>query len=255
MMRILFFSRISTLFSFWFLVASWEILRYVGKSGSSVLPSSYAILQMSVLFVQTDRFWEDVLATTQRALGGFFLAAIAGISIGLAVGRYPVVAALVLPLIDFCRSIPVTTLYPVFVLVLGIGDASKLTMVFFCCFFIIALNTAYGVASSNPIRSNVASLFGASGWHLFWHVSTYEALPQIFVGLRVAISLAFIISILVEMFMGAKFGIGQRVMEFYSIYDTVSMYSYIFFSGVLGFVLNRLFSRIETHALHWVSKH
>lgn len=236
------------------LVGGWESVRWYGGLNESVFPSAYHIFTSALGIVPSERFWIDVGATVGRALGGFSAAAIAGVSVGLVVGRFRPLKKVFLPFIDFFRSIPVTTLYPAFVLLLGLGDISKIAMVFFACFFIIALNAAYGIAFSSPIRTQIAQLYGATPWFLFWRVSAPEALPQIFIGLRISLSLAFIIAILVEMFMGANFGIGQRVMEFYSIYNTSGLYTYVFAAGMLGYILNRGFASIERRMLHWVAQ-
>lgn len=244
----------SPLLALMLLVGGWEAIRWYGGLYESVFPSAGNIFGSALEIIPSERFWSDVGATMGRALGGFLAAAIAGVSVGLAVGRFRPLQIIFLPFIDFFRSIPVTTLYPAFVPWLGLGNVSKTAMVFFACFFIIALNAAYGIALSNPIRTQIAQLYGATRWLLFWKVSAPEALPQIFIGLRIALSLAFIIAILVEMFMGANIGMGQRVMEFYSIYNTSDMYTYIFFAGLLGYLLNRGFAGLERRILHWVGR-
>ena len=229
----------------------WEIVRYAGLFDPQLLPGSAAIADALLQQVPTRRFWADVSSTLYRALGGLTLAFVLGVPTGLLIGSTRLLRPLGLPLVDFLRSIPVTTLYPVFVLTLGIGDRGKIGMVFLGCVLIIVLHSAAGFERRSRVRYQVARLYGASRLQLLFRVSVFEALPSVLTGVRVAVGLALIISTLTEMFMGADRGMGQSLMEAYSVYNLPVMYAYIGALGIIGFVLNRVCASFETRANLW----
>ena len=174
-----------------------------------------------------------------------------GISIGLLIGVDRRLFDIMVIPIDFVRSIPITILYPVFVLTCGISHLSKIAMVFAGSVFVIALNTAYGVIHESPIRRNMARLFGASRFQAIRHITFFESLPQTAVGLRIALSLSLVIEILCEMFMGSEYGLGQRVSDAYTTYAIPDMYALIVIVGSFGYVLNRLLASALRVLLPW----
>ena len=184
-------------------------------------------------------------------LAGYLLAVVFGISCGLMLGSFPLARKMFDSTIDFFRSIPVTALYPVFVLVFGIGSQSKIAMIFWASFFIICINTTYGVVQTNPIRRKMAQLYGANWFQVFSKVTFYDSLPQAMVGLRVALSYALIVSILTEMFMGSQYGIGTKITEAYNLYQIDAMFALILIMGALGYLLNIIFIKIEKRIVGW----
>ena len=91
-------------------------------------------------------------------------------------------------------------MFPLFLLLFGMGNAGKVAMVFTAAVFVILLNSAYGVSHSSPARARMAQTFGASGWQIFRHITLFEALPHTLVGMRTALSLSLIVVIVSEMF-------------------------------------------------------
>jgi NitT/TauT family transport system permease protein len=185
-------------------------------------------------------------------LSGYVLAATVGIAVGMLVGLIKPFYDATVGIVDFFRSIPVTSLYPVFVLSLGIGHSSKIAMVFWASFFVIALNSAYGVLQSPKLRAQMANLYGAKGTQIFRWIVFYDALPQTMIGLRIALSYALIVEMLCEMFMGSELGIGQRLTEAWTTYAIDNLYALIMLAGLFGFLLNRVFVYIERRAVPWV---
>lgn len=229
----------------------WECLRQAGLFERELLPSSVQIARALLLLVEGQRFWIDLASTLYRAFGGLALSFLVGMPTGLLLASTGTMRFLGLPLVDFLRSIPVTTLYPVFVLTLGIGDRGKFGMIFLGCVVIIILHSAAGFEQRSRVRDQVARLYGASRLQLAFRVNLFEALPSVLTGLRVAVGLALIISTLTEMFMGATRGMGQTLMESYSIYNLPVMYAYIAALGLTGFLLNRVCIALEERSSKW----
>lgn len=234
-----------------FIAIIWEGVRFSGIFEPELLPSAISIATALLERIQQPRFWQDVSSTIYRAISGLSLAILVGVPGGLIIGANRLIRPVGIPLIDFLRSIPVTTLYPVFVLTLGIGDKGKIGMVFLGCVLIILLHSAAGFEQRSQIRHQVSRLYGASPFQLLFLVSLFEALPSILTGVRVAVGFALIISTLTEMFMGADRGMGQTLMEAYSVYNLPVMYAYIVCLGLGGFVLNRICVIFEDRANQW----
>lgn len=233
------------------LIMIWQIVHTSGIASPSLLPSPWTTFKACGMLFYSGEILRDIEMTALRTGCGYGLAVIVGISLGLLIGTYKPLYDTAILSIDFVRSVPVTILFPVFVLVLGISHASKIGMVFTGCVFIIALNTAYGVMQSNKTRKQMAVLYGASKWQIFLWILFFDSLPQTMVGLRVTLSLSLVIEILCEMFMGSQHGLGQRVTEAYTTYLIAEMYGLILIVGVFGFGLNRVFVLIEKKVVPW----
>ena len=193
----------------------------------------------------------DLYQTLWRTFVGYAAACLIGTFFGIFIGSFRPVYQSLEFLVDFFRSLPVTTLYPLFVLFFGIGSASKIAMVFAASVFVVLLNAAYGVIRSAPTRRAMARLYGASGLRVFFSITLPEALPQALIGMRIALSYSLIVAIVTEMFMGAQTGLGQRVFEAYSTYATAELYAIVLITGMVGYALNQLFVFFERGSVGW----
>ena len=142
--------------------------------------------------------------TAFRALSGLLLSASLGIPAGLALGYFPnLYRHIALPL-DFIRSIPSATLFPVFILAFGIGNPAKIAVVFYGCFFIIVVAAVYGGRGHPDRQKRIATLrsLQASQLQIFRLVVVPDAMASILGGLRIAASIAFVLVVVTEMFLG-----------------------------------------------------
>ena len=215
-------------------VLSWQTVHWFNIADPSLLPKPSSTLSLFAKLVFTGDVLPDIGMTLLRTLAGLTLATLTGIILGLLMGSYKPLYAALITSVDFARSIPVITLYPIFVLTLGISHISKIGMVFTACVLIIAINSAYGVIQSSRIRTQMAGLYGASATQIFFWVKLFDALPQTVIGLRIALSISLIVEILCEMFMGSRYGIGQRLIEAFTIYAVEEMYALILIAGLMG---------------------
>jgi ABC-type nitrate/sulfonate/bicarbonate transport system permease component len=235
-------------------ILAWLIVHRLGLLNPTLLPSFPDTLRQLFRLVYTGSILQDFGESMGRMLVGYTLAALIGIPLGVLIGYFSrLYETFEIPL-DFFRSLPVTTLYPLFVLLFGIGHSSKIAMVTAACVFVITLNTAYGVMQRKVARTQVALLFGASKLQLLREVLFWEALPQTLIGLRIAISYALIVEIVCEMFMGSQKGLGQRVFEAYNTYFIVELYAIILLVGLTGYFINKLFVIGESRVVHWVGR-
>jgi ABC-type nitrate/sulfonate/bicarbonate transport system permease component len=230
----------------------WFFIYQIGVFNQTLFPSPINTFIKLFSLLVTPNIYLDIGWSLIRMGLGYLGAALTGILLGLIIGKFTFLFKSSEIIIDFFRSIPVTTLYPVFVLMFGIDHFSKIAMVFWSSFFVILLNTSYGVVQSNKTRYLMSDLFGAKKIQIFRWVVFYDALPQTLIGLRVALSFSIIVEILCEMFMGSEFGIGQKITEAFTTYNITELYALILLSGFIGYALNRLFVIMEKKLVPWV---
>jgi ABC-type nitrate/sulfonate/bicarbonate transport system permease component len=196
----------------------------------------------------------DFGETLYRTCVGFLIAAFFGIICGIFIGLNKKLFHLLEGTIEFFRALPATALIPLFLLFFGIGDFAKIAISVFVCFWIIQINTIYGVWSIHHLTLKIGKIYNISRYKLIKEIIIPAALPQISTGLRISISLSLIVIVVTEMFIGTKFGLGQKIYDSYITYRIADLYAYTIIVGLLGYVLNKLFNAIETRIIHWSGK-
>lgn len=196
----------------------------------------------------------DILFTLYRTLFGFIIACLIGIPLGLLMGYSNKIYYSLEFVVEFFRSIPATALFPLFLLFFGIGDQSKIALTAWAAGLVLIINSMYGVHLGKELRIKSAKTMRMSGFALFQKIIFPEALPQIFSGMRIAISLSLVIVVVTEMFIGTKFGLGHRIIDSQLVYRISEMYATIFITGVLGFLINKGFIFAERKIIHWKGK-
>ncbi len=196
----------------------------------------------------------DFLITVRRTLLAFVIAVAISVPLGIVLGSSPRVYRSVEFVIDFFRSTPASALFPLFLVILGVGEGTKIAVAAFGASLLILFNTAYGVMNARKTRQAAARVMGASKARIMLGVTLLESLPQTFVGMRAGVSFALVIVIVAEMFIGSTDGLGQRVINAQSVFNMPEMYATIFAAGVLGYGLNLLFIVMERRFVHWGGK-
>lgn len=196
----------------------------------------------------------DFLITVRRTLYAFAIAVAVSVPLGLMLGSSQRLYSSVEFVIDFFRSTPASAMFPLFLVILGVGEATKIAVAAFGASLMILFNTAYGVMNARKTRQAAARVMGASPGRVMLDVTLLESLPQTFVGMRTGVSFALVIVVVAEMFIGSIDGLGQRVINAQMIFDMPAMYATIFAAGVLGYGLNVLFILIERKFVHWGGK-
>lgn len=219
-----------------------------------LLPHPWATLQTLAGSIADGSIATDLLGTVARTLAAFALAALAGVPIGVMLGSDARIYRSVESAIDFFRSTPATAMFPLFLLVFGIGEESKVAVAAFAAWLVIVFNVAYGVMNARPTRVLAARVMGASRARIFRDVMFFESLPQTFVGLRTGVSYALVVIIVAEMFIGSSNGMGRRIIDAQQVFDLQQMYASILATGCLGYGLNLLFVGIEKRFVFWAGR-
>ncbi len=234
----------------------WQRIATSGWVNPILLPTPIATLQtLTQIFLQPEKSLAvDLLATLRRTLQSFAIAASLGIPIGVLLGSSTRLYRSVEFAIDFCRSLPASTLIPLFLLFLGLNEANKIVAAAFSASLTIVFNSAYGVMNASKSRILAAKVMGANRWQIFKDVLLWESLPQTFVGLRSGISLALVYVIVAEMLAGADVGLGKRILDAQQVLNVKDMYASILMTGVLGYGLNLFFLVWQKRWVHWSGK-
>lgn len=189
--------------------------------------------------------------TLYRTMLAFAIATVVGMPLGILLGSNVRAYSSVEFLIDFFRSTPSSALIPLFLLIFGISEINKVAIAAFGAFLIIIFNCAYGVINARKQRVAAAKVMGATRWQIFKDVLFWESLQPSFVGLRSAVSMALVIVVVAEMFIGSENGLGHKIIDAQQVMNTKIMYAAIISAGVLGYALNIGFLFLERRIVHW----
>jgi ABC-type nitrate/sulfonate/bicarbonate transport system permease component len=232
------------------LLIAWEALARSGLVTPFMLPTFSGVLER----IATDTASGDLPValglTLWRALAGFFISAVAGIALGLAMARSRAFNWFFDPIISIGFPVPKIAFLPIIVLWLGFFDLSKITIIVFNSIFPVVTATVVGVCGVEKELIWSARNFGTSERALTWDVLLPAALPQIFTGLQVTLPIALIVGILTEMAMGG-YGIGASMQTASRFADSLGVFAGIVEIAVVGYVLVKLMSLLRARLLIW----
>jgi NitT/TauT family transport system permease protein len=235
------------------LVAIWSLVTWRQWVDPVLLPSPVATFG-SLWSGMEGTLGFDFLKTVYRTAAATLIAAVIAIPLGIVLGSSERLYRSLEFVIDFFRSTPASAMFPLFLVLFGVGDETKIAVAAFGAILVILFNVAYGVMNARKTRLLAAKVMGASRWRVLFDVMLLESLPQTFVGLRNGVSLALVIIVVAEMFIGSQDGLGHSVFEAQQLFDMPRMYAAIFAAGALGYGLNLLFLLIERRFVHWSGK-
>jgi len=229
----------------------WDLVVRAGWIKVILLPTPLATLTTLITGLAGGALLTDFGVTLMRTIEAFIIAAVVGVPLGVVLGSNERAYRSVEFLIDFFRSTPSSALIPLFLLIFGVSNINKVAIAAFGALLIVLFNSAYGVINARKQRVMAARVMGASRWQIFKDVLIWESLQPTFVGLRSAVSMALVIVIVAEMFIGSDNGLGHRIIDSQQVLNVKSMYASILAAGALGYALNVLFLVLEKRIVHW----
>lgn len=231
-------------------LALWEALPRLGIVSDAYLSPPSAVLASIGQLLDNGQLWKHVAASLQRSLWGLVLASSAGVLLGLLVGGFRRLAAIVDPVLQLFRQTSAFALFPVFILFLGIGELSKVAIIFWASFWPVLLSTVSGVKQVDRLLVNSALSMGASRRFVFFKVVLPASLPSIFTGVRLAGAYSITALVAAEM-IGAHSGLGFLTLNSQETFQIPTMYAGILLLAVLGLLLNYLLALLERRLLRW----
>lgn len=194
------------------------------------------------------------LASTLLLFGaGLIIAALLGIALGMLMGTSRLFNDLLDPLIELIRPMPKAALVPVLILFLGLGATMKVTSVALASFFPILINTIQGVRGVDPVLLATGRTFGRTRLQIAFEIVLPAAVPYIAAGLRVAVGLALLMTVLSEMLAGTG-GLGAIILENQRAFRIRQMYAWLVVLAVIGLVINAIMEWTERRMIPWVEQ-
>lgn len=236
------------------LLAIWSLATWQQWVDPVLLPSPISTFKALWQGMNGGALGFDFVKTVYRTAASTVIAAVIALPLGIVLGSSERLYRSLEFLIDFFRSTPASAMFPLFLVLFGVGDETKISVAAFGAILVILFNVAYGVMNARKTRLLAAKVMGASRLRVLFDVMLLESLPQTFVGLRNGVSLALVIIVVAEMFIGSQDGLGHSVFEAQQLFDMPRMYAAIFAAGVLGYGLNLLFLLVERRFVHWSGK-
>ncbi|MER5929389.1 ABC transporter permease [Streptomyces sp. NPDC002054] len=232
------------------LLALWEIAPRAGLADPTFLPpvSEVAVAWWELL--RDGQLAEHVRASLIRSFGGFGIAVAVAVPLGLLIGWYRPVAELLGPLLEVFRNTAALALLPVFVLLLGIGETSKVSIVVYACVWPILLNTISAVRNADPTLVRLARSMDLSTPRLFQKVILPSSVPAVFTGIRLAGAVSILVLVAAEM-IGAKAGLGYLINASQFNFAIPQMYAGIITISAIGVGFNQLLVTIERRLSLW----
>lgn len=231
-------------------LALWEALPRLGIVSDAYLSPPSAVIASIAQLVDTGQLWKHLAASLQRSLWGLLLASFFGVVLGLSIGSSKRLAAIVDPVLQLFRQTSAFALFPVFILFLGIGELSKVAIIFWASFWPVLLSTVSGVKQVDRLLVNSALSMGASQRFIFFKVVLPASLPSIFTGVRLAGAYSITALVAAEM-IGAHSGLGFLTLNSQETFQIPTMYAGILLLAVLGLLLNYLLALLERRLLRW----
>src|SRR6202795_528184 len=206
------------------LLIVWSLTVWARVVDPVLLPSPLATFRTLWQGMTSGKLGLDCLKTVERTVYSTAIAAVIAIPLGVLLGSSEKVYRSVEFLIDFFRSTPASAMFPLFLVLFGVGDRTKISVAAFGAALVILFNVAYGVMNARKTRILAARVMGASRIRVLWDVMLLESLPQTFVGLRNGVSLALVIVVVAEMFIGSTDGLRPRVVQRQTLFVLPAMY-------------------------------
>jgi NitT/TauT family transport system permease protein len=234
-------------------VAFWEALPRAGWVDATFLPPFSTVLRALFDMTTSGELGAHLLASAARAASGFAIAVVIGVPLGLFIGWYRTLAEVLNPLLELFRNTAPLALLPVFVLVLGMGETSKVSMVVYSCVWPVLLNTVSGVRNVDLLLIRSARAMGLKPLQLFVKVVLPGSVPAVFTGIRVAGAYSILVLIAAEM-VGAKAGLGYLVNYSQFTFEIPKMYAGIVTLALLGLAFNHAVEFAERRLTAWQGK-
>lgn len=242
------------------LLAFWQVA--TTQQWTRLIPTPYQVGEYMVDFawggIYDDAYsgtlLTHLLASMSRVYGGFALAALFALPIGLLIGRIPAARMLLDPFLQLMRPIPVTAWLPLSMILFGLGAKSAFALVCLGAFYPILLNTVFGVRAVDPKLFEAAAMLGCKGNAQFYKVVLPAAVPSIFTGLRLGLGLAWFVIVVGEM-TGVPEGLGAVIMDGRTLSRTELVICGMIVIGVAGYLSDRVVVAVGNRLLRWSPTH
>jgi NitT/TauT family transport system permease protein len=231
-------------------LAAWEVVALLRVKPKIVLPGPTDVISAFRTLFSTSAIWTDLATSGRELLLGLVFATVVGLPLGMLIGWYRKLSYVLSPFVSFLYATPRIALTPLLIIWLGIGDSSKIMIVFLMAVFPITINAASGVQGLDPAVLRVARCFGGTDLQIFRTIALPGTVPFIVSGLRLAVGQA-LIGVFVAELSGAQHGVGMLMNNAGQQFQTSVVFAGLFIFALTGVTLNALLQRVERHFDGW----
>jgi NitT/TauT family transport system permease protein len=224
------------------LIVLWELIVTVGGVNEYIMPSPVTIVVSMV--TDWDMYLTASAPTVFAIVVGFVLAVIVALPLAIAMVYSKIVERALYPLLVISQVVPKVALAPLFIIWFGFGDTPKILMVVLISFFPLVIDAIVGFNAVRPESLMLVRSMGSSRWQAFWKIRFPWALPSIFAGAKVAITLAVVGAVVAE-FVGADTGLGVLITQARGNLDTTTVFAGIVYLTLIGLILFAVINLVE----------
>ena len=235
------------------LLAIWEWLARSEIISPLFFPAPSRIGASFLRMLSDGRVTENLAASLDRLGLGFLLGALPGLILGLIMGWSPRFRAIMDPFIAALHPIPKLAIFPLIMIIFGIGELSKILAIAISAFFPVVINSMTGVRELNQVYFEVALNYGASRWKTFTRVVIPGSLPTVLSGMRIGVNTAMVITIAVEL-LSAQKGLGVLIWFAWITFRIEELYVSLFVTAALGIVINILLHYVTRMLVPWSNR-
>ena len=232
------------------LFAAWQLVSSLGLLSKKLLPSFIDVMVALGAFVGSGEFLPHTRASLARAGAGLLIAVIVGVALGILMARIRLIERAVEPVLLLVYPLPKPALIPLFMIWLGIGDFSKVTVIALACLLPVVIAAHNGARSVDTMLLWSARARGTSESRMLWRVIMPSALPEIAAGVRTAIAVAIIVLVSSE-FISSEAGLGFLIFSYGGVGAEDHMLAVVVFLALLGYLLDRLYVMALRRVLAW----
>jgi NitT/TauT family transport system permease protein len=233
------------------ILAIWETASAYGLINKYFLSAPSAIAMAGWKILLDGELFLNVAVTGYAYLVGVISACVLGAGLGLAMGWWRRFGDIVDPYVVFFSAMPRIALYPVFLMVFGIGDASRILIVFVGVLFPVLFNAYIGAKQTPKVLVDAGLVFGYSKNRLFFKIVLPASLPYLMAGFRIGVTLGMILVVVAEFF-GSSNGLGQKIAVTAQLFQTPQMYAWVVYTSVIALFIVWATDWVERRVLRWV---
>lgn len=228
----------------------WELVPRAGLVDDIFLPPFSRVASTWWALAAGGELWANLGASLGRALGGFLIALGGAVPLGLLIGWYRLADEVLTPLLEVFRNTAALALLPVFVLLLGLGETAKVSLIAFACLWPILLNTISGVRTVDHLLLKSARSLGFGSAQVLTKIVLPASVPTVFTGIRLAAANSILVLVAAEM-VGAKAGLGYLINAAQYNFEVPKMYAGIVTISLLGLGFNQVLTVLERRLSRW----
>jgi NitT/TauT family transport system permease protein len=232
------------------LLLVWQVAAQAGLIDQRFFPAPSKIFSSFLSLVADGSLWSNTSATLQRLFWGMLVGGIPALLLGVAIGLSRPLRAMVDPLISATYPVPKSAIFPLLLLVFGLGEGSKIAMVAIGVFYPVLINTATGVLEINKIFLDVGRNYGANRWQVFTTIALPGAVPHIMSGIKLGLGLGLMLIAIAEM-IGSKSGLGYMIWNAWELLSVEQMYVGLLVIAFLGYVISVILTEFERKLVPW----